>query len=73
MLDLQSTLSLAQLLAVPVIGYGVRILRDIRDEFRVLNGRVTSLETWKDDHKEMDVRDHAHIRDLLEEMPCKRP
>lgn len=72
MTDLQSILSVIQILIIPVVGYGVRVLKDIRDEFRALNGRMTRIEQWRDDHIDADDTTQQHFRDLLNTMPCKQ-
>ena len=51
-----------QAIVAPVVGYGVYVLKGVRDEFRRLNGRLGRLEQWKEDH--VDQTHEALQRDL---------
>ena len=60
--DLARLSTLIQVIVAPVIGYGVVVLKGVRDEFRRLNGRLGRLEQWKEDH--VDQTHEALQRDL---------
>ena len=70
--DISNLLSTLQSLAVPLIGYGVKVLWDIRQQLQTLNGRMGRLEQWRDDHKEQEEKNIRHLEQLIESCPAKR-
>ena len=70
--DLLNLLSTLQSLVVPIIGYGVKVLWDIRAQLQTLNGRMGKLEQWRDDHKEQEETNMEHLKELIESCPVKR-
>ena len=70
--ELSNLLSTLQTLAVPMLGYGVKVLWDIRKQLQTLNGRMGRLEQWKEDHKEQEEKDLRHLEQLIDNCPAKR-
>ena len=50
-----------QAIIVPIIGYGIFILRGIHHELRRLNGRMIAMEQWRLDHEASDTRLHNEV------------
>lgn len=49
--NLKDLVPVIQIIAVPLLGYGAKVLQDIRRELRQMNGRITRLEEWKEGHE----------------------
>lgn len=60
--DLARLSPFIQAIVAPVVGYGVYVLKGVRDEFRKLNGRLGRIEQWKEDH--VDQTHEALQRDI---------
>jgi len=43
-------IALIQLVVVPALAFGVRIMHELHRELRAINGRLVSLEQWRQDH-----------------------
>lgn len=65
--DLKAALPIVQTFIVPVIGYVGYVMRGIRNEFRVLNGRMTRIEEWRHNHSEAMERELDQIHEHLDE------
>ena len=59
-------------LVVPLLGYGLFVMRGIREELRKLNGRVIRIEQWSHDHDEADEKAFAQIRRDLDKIHIPR-
>ena len=70
--ELSNLLSTLQTLAVPMLGYGVKVLWDIRKQLQMLNGRLGRLEQWKEDHEGQEEKDLRYIEKMIESCPAKR-
>ena len=68
--DLSNLLSTLQSLAVPMLGYGVKVLWDIRSQLQTLNGRMGKLEQWKEDHKDQEDRNIEHLEKRIDQCPA---
>ena len=55
------TIKVFQTVLLPLIGYITWVLRDIRAQLSVLNGRLIKLETWKEEHKKQDDDRHEDL------------
>lgn len=66
-LDLTALVSTLQTLVVPALGYGLKLLWDIREHLRVLNGRVIKLETWSEGHEELDIERAKALKEKIHE------
>jgi len=54
--------------ASPAVLYGTWVLRDIRNQLRILNGRMIRVETWRDEHEKLDDERHRENVRRLEEI-----
>lgn len=72
MTEIRPLLDLAPTLLVPAIGYGVKLLWDIREHLRMLNGRVTRMEAWKEGHEQLDEERRDALRNELHHCPGRQ-
>lgn len=63
---IQEIANLIAKLAVPLLGYGAYILRDIREEIRKLRESLLVLETQREAHQRQDDERHETVRRELE-------
>ena len=70
-MTLTDLLSLAQTFLVPILGYGVYLLNDIRAQLVRLNGRVTRVETWTREHEKLDDERTETIRQQIRDCPTR--
>ena len=53
-------------LVIPLLMYGLFVMRSIRNELGNLNGRIIRIEQWEKDHDASDKEDFTEIRRSLE-------
>lgn len=68
-MTLSDMLDLVQTFLVPILGYGVYLLNDIRMQLIRLNGRVTRVETWTGEHEKLDDERTETIRQQIRDCP----
>lgn len=64
-MDLDSVVKFVQLVnlvVVPALVYGGTVLRDIREQLKIQNGRLVAAETWRVFHDKSDDERHSQIR-----------
>ena len=69
--ELKEALALLQGVVVPILGYGIYLLTDIRNQLRTLNGRVTRLEAWTSSHEKLDDERTEIIREQIRDCPAR--
>ena len=70
--ELKEAIGLLQGFVVPILGYGIYFLNDIREQLRRLNGRVTRLESWTNEHEKLDTERTENIRRQIEDCPSRQ-
>jgi hypothetical protein len=50
-----------------LLGFVLKIATSTRDEMRVLNGRLTGVETWRDVHVKLVDERHENIKERMED------
>lgn len=51
-----------------LLGFVLRISSTTRDEVRAMNGRLASMETWRQDHVKWDDERHENIKERFESL-----
>lgn len=65
--ELKEILGLLQGFVVPILGYGIYLLSDIRIQLVKLNSRITKLESWTESHEDLDNERTTLIRKSVDE------
>lgn len=66
MTDLKPLIDLVQALLIPVAGYGLKLLWDIRAHLAKLNGRVEKCEELRQAHEASDKDKHDNCEERLQ-------
>ena len=70
--DVDRLLRVIQTLVLPVVGYGVVVLRGIWSELAKMNARVGKVEIWTQEHEKSDLREFGAIRRELDHLGRSR-
>ena len=49
-----------------LLGFVLRISTSTRDEVRLLNGRLTGMEVWRDGHEKSDDERHENMKERFD-------
>lgn len=69
--ELKEVLGLLQGFVIPIMGYGVYLLTDIRNQLVKLNTRITTLEAWTESHEKLDDERTILIRKSIDDCVAK--
>lgn len=65
-----------QVLVLVMLAFIMKLIRDVRDQFRLLNGSVKELKAWATHHEKQDDQRHEEVkqgqRDVWAEMGSLR-
>lgn len=64
--ELKEILGILQGFVVPILGYGIWLLIDIRDHLSRLNGRVGTCEDLREAHVQSDKEKHDNCEERLQ-------
>ena len=67
--EIKDILTVLQGFVLPILGYGIYLLTDIRTQLQVLNSRVTRLETWTKGHEALDNERTETIKQAIRDCP----
>lgn len=59
-----------QVLVVPLIGYGIYLLKDISKQLSKINTSLSSLTQWTIDHEALDTERNINLREEITQ--CKQ-
>ena len=65
MTDLKPLLDIVQAIMIPGVGYGIKLLWDIREHLARLNGRVSKCEELRRAHEISDKEKHESCEDRI--------
>jgi len=54
-----------QILVVPLIGYGIYLLKDICNQLSTINKSLSSLGQWTVDHEALDTERNTNLREEI--------
>ena len=65
--ELKEILGLLQGFVIPILGYGIYLLSEIRGQLVKLNSRITKLESWTESHETLDNERTTLIRKSVDD------